>query len=197
MSTTAERSLAMPRAVSGQVVVVERGESAPAGGRAIEFSDPAMRVRQLYNHGRLRFTRRAQTLIAERHDDDTNDSLYELLMSRRLVAYEIPAARIRGSGAAEHRAEPSAPPDSTTETSEDGWIEVVLLDENLEAVANEAYRITLPDGTRREGHLNGQGRVRLEGFDPGTCFVQFPELRRPRGGDGSGGGDSGTSSSSS
>jgi hypothetical protein len=57
------------------------------------------------------------------------------------------------------------------------WIEVELVDEEKKPVAGEAYRITLPDGkTIAEGTLGEQGLVRIEGIDPGSCKITFPEL---------------------
>ncbi|MGD0770043.1 MAG: hypothetical protein ABSB42_17800 [Tepidisphaeraceae bacterium] len=58
-----------------------------------------------------------------------------------------------------------------------GWIEIVLVDEQNNAVPGEAYAITLPDGeTVAEGTLDEKGFARVEGFDPGSCQVTFPDL---------------------
>lgn len=62
-------------------------------------------------------------------------------------------------------------PEATTE-----WIEIVLVDALGEAVADEPYRVQLPDGSLREGRLDAQGRARLDGVPPGSCQVTFPEL---------------------
>ena len=41
----------------------------------------------------------------------------------------------------------------------------------------EKYEIKLPDGeTVDSGTLDGNGRARVEGIDPGQCEVTFPEL---------------------
>lgn len=56
------------------------------------------------------------------------------------------------------------------------WIGIHLHDQDRVAVANAAYRVKLPDGTIVSGELNKRGRVRIEGIDPGTCEVSFPEL---------------------
>jgi len=57
-----------------------------------------------------------------------------------------------------------------------GWVEIELLDEAGEPVAGEAYRITLPDGSVREGVLDASGRARVEGFEPGPSQVTFPHI---------------------
>lgn len=57
------------------------------------------------------------------------------------------------------------------------WIEIELVDEADQPVPGERYRITLPDGaTVAEGTLDEKGFARVEGIDPGTCKVTFPEL---------------------
>jgi type VI secretion system secreted protein VgrG len=57
------------------------------------------------------------------------------------------------------------------------WIEIVLVDEVGKPVPGESYAITLPDGqTVATGTLDDKGFARVEGFDPGSCQVTFPEL---------------------
>jgi hypothetical protein len=49
--------------------------------------------------------------------------------------------------------------------------------EDKEPVPGKAYKITLPDGeTVAEGTLDDKGFARVEGIDPGTCKITFPEL---------------------
>ena len=56
------------------------------------------------------------------------------------------------------------------------WIEVALIDEEGHPVPYERYRVVPPDGTVREGFLDAKGQARVEGIDPGTCQVTFPNL---------------------
>ena len=56
------------------------------------------------------------------------------------------------------------------------WVEVSLVDEAGQPVAYERYRVTAPDGTVREGYLNAKGLGRVDGIDPGTCKITFPNL---------------------
>ncbi len=56
------------------------------------------------------------------------------------------------------------------------WIEIVLKDEDGNPVPGEPYRITLPDGSVSEGTLDQNGFARVDGIDPGTCEVTFPNL---------------------
>ena len=57
------------------------------------------------------------------------------------------------------------------------WIEIELVDEDKNPVPGEKYRITLPDGeTVAEGTLDDKGSTRVDGIDPGTCKITFPEL---------------------
>ncbi len=76
----------------------------------------------------------------------------------------------------------AAPPYRPPQTEEEkatktSWIEIVLVDEADKPVAGERYKITLPDGTTvREGSLDDKGFARVDGIEPGTCKVTFPEL---------------------
>jgi hypothetical protein len=59
------------------------------------------------------------------------------------------------------------------------WIAIKLVDEDGRPVPDEEYRILLPDGTEVEGNLDKKGFARINGIDPGTCRVAFPELDDP------------------
>jgi len=65
------------------------------------------------------------------------------------------------------------------------WIEIRLADRNEALMPNEDYVLTLPDGGRRRGKLDGNGYARVDGIPPGQCTIDFPALgsvafRRPR-----------------
>jgi len=56
------------------------------------------------------------------------------------------------------------------------WIEIEMVDEEDEPVTGERYKITLPDDSVAQGSLDNKGFARIEGIDPGTCKITFPEL---------------------
>jgi type VI secretion system secreted protein VgrG len=57
------------------------------------------------------------------------------------------------------------------------WIEIELLDEDDNPVPGERYMIKLPDGTTiASGTLDENGFARVDGIDPGTCQVTFPDI---------------------
>jgi hypothetical protein len=56
------------------------------------------------------------------------------------------------------------------------WIEIELLDQQGKPVPNEEYQIELPDGSTVDGNLDGMGLARVDGIDPGTCKITFPNL---------------------
>ena len=54
------------------------------------------------------------------------------------------------------------------------WVEIQMLDEEGKPVAGEPYQIKLPDGTVDSGTTDGSGVARVEGIDPGSCQITFP-----------------------
>jgi hypothetical protein len=56
------------------------------------------------------------------------------------------------------------------------WIEIVLIDDKGKPVPGEKYRLRITDGSMREGNLDSEGSVRVNGIDPGSCEVSFPNL---------------------
>ncbi|HEX7154488.1 MAG TPA: carboxypeptidase-like regulatory domain-containing protein [Thermoanaerobaculia bacterium] len=59
---------------------------------------------------------------------------------------------------------------------EQHWIEVELLDDEGQPIADEAYVVELPDGSQKTGRTGADGRARIDGVDPGTAKVSFPDL---------------------
>jgi len=66
-------------------------------------------------------------------------------------------------------------PDKDTKEKKLSWIEIELVDEEGKPVPSEKYSIDLPDGRKKEGMLDSEGRARVDGIDPGTCNVSFPD----------------------
>lgn len=66
---------------------------------------------------------------------------------------------------------PETPEDKLIETT---WIEIVLVDKNNNPVAGETYKCVLPDNRVKIGTLDAKGFARIEGIQPGTCQVSFP-----------------------
>jgi len=71
---------------------------------------------------------------------------------------------------------PHKPPTTEEEAEEKSWIEIEMVDEEDEPVTGEKYKITLPDDSVAQGTLDNNGFARVDGIDPGTCKITFPEL---------------------
>lgn len=56
------------------------------------------------------------------------------------------------------------------------WVEIALVDQDGNPVPGENYAITVPGGSVVTGSLNEKGRARVNGIDPGTCKITFPDL---------------------
>jgi len=54
------------------------------------------------------------------------------------------------------------------------WIEIELLDEDGNVVANEDYILHLPDGQQKRGTLDANGLAKEENIPPGRVAVEFP-----------------------
>ncbi|MFO0363541.1 MAG: peptidoglycan-binding protein [Acidobacteriota bacterium] len=62
------------------------------------------------------------------------------------------------------------------ESSKKTWVEVELLDHSHRPVRGAKVEITLPDGSVTRANLSGEGTLRVNGIDPGSCSVTFPDL---------------------
>lgn len=71
--------------------------------------------------------------------------------------------------------DPAAKPEEAESAGAD-WVEIVLKDEAGEPAAGVKYRITLADGSVREGELDNEGKARVEGLPPGDHKITFPDL---------------------
>jgi hypothetical protein len=58
------------------------------------------------------------------------------------------------------------------------FIELELKDEEGNPVADEAWFVELPDGSTRSGRTDAQGYARIDGVDPGTAKISFPDRDR-------------------
>ena len=56
------------------------------------------------------------------------------------------------------------------------YIELELVNQWGEPVPEEEYKVTLPDGTVKEGKLDKDGRAVVKNVPPGKCTVEFKDL---------------------
>jgi hypothetical protein len=92
----------------------------------------------------------------------------------RAIAVTIPARAGRTAGVGAGGASAFAPT-TVTEVKTD-WIEIRMVAPDGKPVPGLAFRIDLPDGTFKEGVLDGEGRARYDGIEAGQCRITFPTL---------------------
>lgn len=56
------------------------------------------------------------------------------------------------------------------------YVEIELASPEGEPIGNEDYKVTLPDGSTREGKLDESGRAIEKNVPPGKCKIEFPNL---------------------
>lgn len=83
------------------------------------------------------------------------------------------AAGSPSSSPAGQQSQTTHDPTSPENQKKKDWIAIKLLDKDGKPVPYEPYKVTLPDGTVKEGTLDGQGCAKVTGVDPGTCQVTF------------------------
>lgn len=75
---------------------------------------------------------------------------------------------------------PGAGPNQPADKKEEKkkvWVSIELLDAEDNPVAGAPYEIKVPNETQpRKGSLDGNGKARIDGIDPGNCEVCFPEI---------------------
>jgi hypothetical protein len=75
------------------------------------------------------------------------------------------------------KVKPNKPPQTKEEKEQkQSWIEIELVDEEDNPVSGAHYKITLPDESVCEGSLDDKGFARVDGIEPGTCKITFPDL---------------------
>jgi hypothetical protein len=68
------------------------------------------------------------------------------------------------------------PPLTDEEKKNKTWIEITLVDGKGNPVPGEPYEVEMPDTSVLSGSLDEKGFARIDGIDPGTCKVTFPEM---------------------
>ena len=103
----------------------------------------------------------------------------ELIAVRR-KGYSDNTSQTSGGSSGSNSTPPSrrrsanSPPPSDNRP-EKTWVEIRLVDDDGNPVAGAKYQLKITDGSVREGSLDDDGRCRVNGIDPGSCTVWFPD----------------------
>lgn len=88
----------------------------------------------------------------------------------------VQSCKAAGTPPATSASAPAPPPAVlVADPSKPGWIGIELKTRAGAAAAGEAFEIEEAGGKVIAGKLDPNGKVRVEGVDPGTCKVRFPE----------------------
>lgn len=168
--------------IAGKVIHVS---NTPARVGGVDVSSALMlrrlRMDPAATHGlRQMLVAELGSVVARMADPLVVEEAAKRVAAGRWTLAVIEAPRIEGATMHE---QPSAGPKGGGSKSKDplkdgkkSWVEVELLDRNKRPVKGLAVELTLPDGTVQKGTLSDKGSYRIDGIDPGTCKVRFPDL---------------------
>jgi hypothetical protein len=73
---------------------------------------------------------------------------------------------------------PSAPKAAPQKAAQEKktFVEIELAYEDGKPASAVKYEVELPDGSIKRGFLDSKGKARVEGVDPGSCKVRFPDI---------------------
>lgn len=93
------------------------------------------------------------------------------------MVLEQPIAPIFPVGAPARR--PEAEPWAREPRRERAWIDITVVDDSVppRPLSGVRFALGLPDSSRREGALDGEGHLRVEDIDTGKCFLELTEVR--------------------
>jgi len=141
--------------IQGTMVMINSGGAAGAGPGASP-SPPQL-------------PEESEVEIADNADPGSKEPTYK--NQRRVAEATLAPGELAAANAPWHD------PNSEESKQKKSWIEIELVDEKSKPVPGEKYRVTLPEGTVvAEGALDTKGFARVDGIDPGTCKVTFPNL---------------------
>jgi hypothetical protein len=103
-------------------------------------------------------------------------SLSGYLQSIAHYSPPLASASLPTKAAAKAAAAKEAAKKKEEEKKEKTWIEIVLLDDLGQPVDGKKYVVELPDGSKKEGTLDKQGKAKVSDIDPGLCKISFPEI---------------------
>lgn len=155
--------------IDGQMVKINSGPGSPAGsgspGSAVSPSVPELADDADHaDPGRMDELKKEQLKRQAGKYGKPQDVPFKPAPPPAYVLSASPAV----AGMAPPRQEPAPPPRH--------YIEIKMLDMNGNPVPGERYRVTVPDGRVAEGTLDENGYARVEGFDPGQCKIEFPDM---------------------
>lgn len=108
-------------------------------------------------------------------EGDRHRPLYQALATAIELGDLLVLERTRESAAVLSPVSPSAPPPpaNTAPLGVRTFIEIELLDQSGKRFPTR-LQITLPDGSKRQPTFDGF--IHLDGLDPGTCDIEFPDI---------------------
>lgn len=169
---------------SREVVVLRPGEAVPADHRALSaYASANLRAHDPRTVATIRSLVAGEMGAAaiSRWTEHQILRQFQLLLERGRLRLALPPGKpgehaVGGAKKDKPEAAEAEPPPEETVVKTTDWIEIVLVDETGKPLKDQRYRLTLADGSVKEGKLDANGSVRHDSIPPGFCKLVFPDI---------------------
>jgi hypothetical protein len=146
------------------------------------LSDPLMRktVLEIYESIRGQSALLGRRMQGQELHKYVKSEILQAFRRGEFVLMRLPHLTILPNLELQHKKEEviaeEPPPAREQPKEEKTWVGIELVDQKERPVPQARYVLELPDGKKRSGRLDENGRLQIRDIDPGTCKVWFPDF---------------------